>query len=198
MGSRSHRRRRNPPRTTGLRPPRRSRPLRAGRRRAAQADRRDGRLLRHHTRACPRAHRVGDDVEDVVAFSTSLDESPGPCLPAGPGPRSPRPSTPSGSTHALCRSGRRRDGRDGLARAGPQLIRDRGNPATLKADGGVSIGSASSRVRRTPGFTGPSGRCSPATVTIRMNPGSRTRTRPSSPALRRLMSLVHVYGDEDA
>jgi hypothetical protein len=77
--------------------------------------------------------------------------SPGPCLPASLRTRSPRPSTPSVSSHASCRSGRRRDGREGLARAGPQPIRDRGNPATLKADGGASIGSASSRVRRTPG-----------------------------------------------
>ena len=120
----------------------------------------------------------------------------------------PEPSAPpqptsdyrtSAPAHALCRSGRRRDGREGLARAGPPLIRDQGNPATLKADGGASVKSVSSRCQTYPWpLTGPSGRRSPTTVTIRMNPGSRTRTRPSSPALRRLMSLVHAYGDEDA
>jgi hypothetical protein len=69
----------------------------------------------------------------------------------------------------------------------------------LKADGGASVKSVSSRCQTYPWpLTGPSGRRSPTTVTIRMNPGSRTRTRPSSPALRRLMSLVHAYGDEDA
>jgi hypothetical protein len=75
MGSRGHRCRRNPPRTTGPRSPGAPGPF-------ALADgARLSRILEaggfrdFSLETVTRPHRVGDDVDDVVAFITSLDES---------------------------------------------------------------------------------------------------------------------------